>query len=258
MQTTPSSKPFAAWATALTDKYRFNPFVRTTVHIILLQTLLAIVMIGVFVWGVRFAQESTVASITRSIMDAMSSGTTSIETLPESIEEVRQDTYTFMLIGVILLNALFGYLLTRFALRPTRNSLGSQKQFIGNVAHEIRTPLAIMKTNTEVALFDPNLAPAVKQTFEDTLVELDRVSEIINNLLTFDTLTRPRRMQFEPVDLAAVAETIRARHEALARERGIALRTDISGESMIDGNATALEQVVTNLVKNALNYTPQH
>lgn len=256
METTPSLKQFAAWVIGLTDKYRFNPFVRTAVHITLLQIALAIVMIGIFGWGVEYAQQRTVDSISLSISDAVS-GASSTRSLPESIEDVRQQAYGFIFVVIIALNALFGYLMARFALRPTRTSLAQQKKFIGNIAHEVRTPLAIIKTNTEVALFDPKLAPDVKQTFEDTLVELDRISEIINNLLSFDTLARPRRMKFEQVDLRRVAETVLRRHQALAKERDITLAMDTGRPAYVEGNATALEQVITNLVKNAINYTPQ-
>ena len=258
METIPFLKQFAAWVTGLTDKYRFHPFVRTAVHITLLQIALAVVMIGIFTWGLKYAQDQTITSISEHLSTAIVTGTTSDASLPRSIEQVREQAYGLVFFLIIALNGLFGYFMARFALRPTRRSLRAQKQFIGNIAHELRTPLAIIKTNTEVALFDPKLDPAVKQTFEDTLVELDRISEIINNLLTFDTLARPRRMEFEPIDIRAIAETVLRRHLALAKERGIQLAMDSGRPAFVEGNQTALEQVLTNLVKNAINYTPQH
>lgn len=258
MQMHPSSRPFAAWATGLIDKYRYNPFVRTTTHVVLLQVVLAAIKIGVFLWSIAYIQEHTVALISTSIAEAVAAGATTTPTsLPLSIEGLLIDTYVYLLTVLILLNIVFGFLIARFALWPTRNSLQFQKRFIGNVAHEIRTPLAIIKTNTEVALFDKDMPQKARVVFEDTICELDRISETINNLLSFDTLTRPRKMPFEAVDLGDIAETALARHQELAESRGVRLAADIGPYRIVRGNASALEQVATNLVKNAVNYTPE-
>jgi signal transduction histidine kinase len=247
-----------AWVTDLIDRYRYNLFYKTATHVVGLLIVLALVSIALFVWGIHYAQERTVSAISGQISQALVAGaTTTPGSLPETIDAVKEDAYTYAFLGLVLLSILFGVLITRFALWPTRNSLQFQKRFIGNIAHEIRTPLAIIKTNTEVALFDPALKPEIRQVFEDTIVELDRISETINNLLSFDTLTRPRRMPFEPTDVGAIARGALERHKALADSRGVSLREDICDGCLVNGNAVALEQVVTNLVKNAVNYTPK-
>jgi len=248
-----------AWVTDLIDKYRFNLFYKTATHVVGLQIVLALISIVVFVWGVQYAQDRTIGTISEQIQQARAVGaTTTPSNLPESIDAVKDQAFTYAFIGLIFLNILFGVLIARFALWPTRNSLQFQKKFIGNIAHEIRTPLAIIKTNTEVALFDPVLPASVKETFTDTIVELDRISETINNLLSFDTLTRPRKMPFGPIDIGDIAEETIRRHQALADSRSISLVLDIGLTRFVHGNATALEQVLTNLVKNAVNYTPKN
>lgn len=258
MQTHPSSKPYVAWATDLIDKYRYNLFYKTATHVVGLLTLLAIISISVFVWSIQYAQERTVSTISTHIQDAILSGaTTTSGDLPGTIDSVKEQVYAYAFIGLVLLYILFGVLIARFALWPTRNSLQFQKRFIGNIAHEIRTPLAIIKTNTEVALFDPTLPEGVRETFTDTIVELDRISETINNLLSFDTLTRPRRMPFEPTNVGAIARTAMERHRALAASRGVTLVDRIDEQCLVNGNSVALDQVLTNLVKNAVNYTPK-
>lgn len=159
--------------------------------------------------------------------------------------------------GVIILSGLGGGLLARFTLGPARDTLRYQKLFISNVAHELRTPLSVIKTSTEVGLIDPKLSPATKETLNDIVGELDRVSEIINNLLSLNTLTRPERMKFENVDLSNLVEQVVKRHALLAGERNIAVVLDCDKTAVVWGNATALEQVVANLVKNAISYTPR-
>ncbi len=254
MTTLPSSKPYVAWATDLIDKYRYNLFHKTAARVVGLQIILALISIAIFVWAIDYGQEKAVTTLAASIA---SGEILSPEVLTTRIESIERQTYLLAFLGLVVLNALFGFLITRYALWPTRSSLQFQKRFIGNIAHEIRTPLAIIKTNTEVALFDPKLPASVKETFDDTIVELDRISETINNLLSFDTLTRPRRMAFESTDLGTLASAVLTRHEAFADSRGVALRADIGEAHTVNGNSVALEQVVTNLVKNAINYTPK-
>ncbi|MDB5195012.1 MAG: Two-component system, OmpR family, phosphate regulon sensor histidine kinase PhoR [Parcubacteria group bacterium] len=254
----PSLKPSAAWVTDLTDKYRFNPGVQTTVQIIFLQVGLTLLSVLVFGWAIKYAQEDTIGYITQHVQDLVNGTATTSGTLPQSIAAVRNRTYTYVFAGMVALNILFGYLIARFALRPGRQTIRFQKRFIGNVAHEIRTPLAIIKTSTEVALFDPHLSKEIRDTMEGTIVELDRISETINNLLSFDSLLRPKTMAFEPVDLAHIAQTVCDRHQEFAASRGIKLACELTEGSFVLGNATALDQVITNLTKNAINYTPSN
>lgn len=249
----PYLKRFAAWVTALTDNVRFNPFTKATILIVALQVALVSIKIGVFWWAINYVQDVTVDTISDHITLA-AQGLAEPGTLAADITRVRQEALILVFSGLVALTALFSFLMTRFALRPTKHSLQFQKRFIGNVAHEIRTPMAIIKTNTEVALMDPTLPKDTREVFEETITELNRMSETINNLLTFDNLVRPGSMKMESVDMKALVEKVAERHEELADSRGVRLvvRTE---DACVNGNAVALEQVFTNLVKNAINYT---
>jgi signal transduction histidine kinase len=56
-----------------------------------------------------------------------------------------------------------------------------------DIAHDIRTPLAVIRTNTEVALMNPRLSDDLRETLTLTIQQLDRISETITNLLTQDS-----------------------------------------------------------------------
>lgn len=249
-------KQFAAWVTGLTDNYRFNPFTRATVNIVIILVILGVLVLAISVWSIEHAQNNTVGSINYHIQQAVHGNPQSVQTLPQAIQTVRDRTLTYVFLGLVGIIVLFGYLLIHFALTPTKKSLQLQKKFIGNIAHELRTPLSIIKTSTEVSLMNPNLAPVERETMESTIAELDRISEIINNLLSFDTLMQPRRMRTEPVDLGETVKTVVKRHQALAASRKVNVIVSLGKRRMVIGNAMALDQVLTNLLKNALNYTP--
>jgi signal transduction histidine kinase len=170
-----------------------------------------------------------------------------------------QEAMWYAFAGVVATEILFGLLIFQFMLLPTRNTLHYQKLFISNVAHELRTPLSVIKTSTEVALIDPTLLPsgAIK-TFREIITELDRLSEIVNNLLSLNTLTRPEQMRFGNVDILPIVEAVAERHLPLAHERGIMIKTKHDDFGIVWGNATALEQIITNLLKNAIIYTQKN
>lgn len=214
-----------AWATACWEKYahryQSDLFFRTAAHIVALQTGFVVLCMGALLAAVTYARDSAA------------------------------------LLALLMAAALAASgMLIRLSLRPARDNLRHQKLFISNVAHELRTPLSIIKTNSEVALFDERLSPDLRATFVEIIGELNRISEIINNLLSLNSLARPERMQFKNLDLIPLAEMVVKRYEPLARERAIKLTLRAERGSIVWGNATGLEQVMSNLVKNALLYTP--
>jgi signal transduction histidine kinase len=240
-------------------KYREDPFFRSTINVIAVQAIFVLLSFLVFATSIWYQEYRTSETIDARRAIIKEGYRLTPESLDAQIGDIRNDTIWQSLIALIVLAGLFGYFTARYALQPTRTSLEYQKRFIGNIAHELRTPLAIIRTNTEVALMDKTLSDYSQSTFTITLGELDRVSGIINNLLSLDALTRPGRIRFERVDLRAVAEEVVARHKSMAHTYGIALALDAREEpSYVHGNHIALEQALTNLVKNALNYTPQH
>ena len=159
--------------------------------------------------------------------------------------------------GILVSAILFSWLITRIALRPTQKALDSQKRFISNVAHELRTPLSIIKTNTEVRLLDPTIPADSRTVHESNLEELSRISEIINNLLSLNALLRPERMEFTKIPVRPVIERSVTVLAALAAARRVDLTIeDISGIP-VRANEAGLEQIITNILKNAIVYTPE-
>lgn len=210
------------WATALPQRYASDLFFRTTVNIVVVQTLIVLFSIVTFWFTLQYTSSA------------------------------------WILVGsAFVLSVAFGLVLANYTLRPARDNVQHQKLFVSNIAHELRTPLSTIKTSTEVAQLDPSLPPNLRKIFSEILVELERISQIINNLLSLNTLTRPERMQFRDVDMGPIVDEAVRRHRELANERGIKIIVKTDAHRVVWGNATALEQVVTNLLKNAISYTPK-
>lgn len=179
------------------------------------------------------------------------------ESVAEELSSMRVRTVAWAAIAVVLVTIILGYLIARLALSPTRSALESQKQFIGNVAHEIRTPLSIIKTNTEVALMSQGLERDTKATLHSTVEELDRISEIINNLLSLSASVRPERIEFKDLDLGPIVRGVIGKLKDLADSRRVEITARMSERRVVWGNAAALEQIAMNVLKNAITYSPE-
>ncbi len=158
--------------------------------------------------------------------------------------------------SVIIATMFFAYIVAHMTFEPMRNILTAQKKFIGNIAHELRTPLSIIKTNCEVALLECDVGRDVKNMIASNVEELDRISGIINNLLTLTNVIRPERMKFGAVNLSRVAHAAVDAYAELARKRRMQVTIDEDTGALLWGNETAVQQITQNILKNAIMYTP--
>ncbi len=250
-------KQFVAWATNLRTKYNQDIFFRTECNVILFQIFFAISILIITTISFNYLYQNITGTLIDQVrMSLMNSRSIDGVAIMNSLETIKKDNLIGMFVLVIMVTILFGYFGARIALTPTKNALSSQKLFISNVAHELRSPLAIIKTNSEVALLNTPLDPLIEQSLLSNVEELNRTSEIINNLLSLTTLVRPGRLPFADLDFGVIVDTVVNQIKTLAQSKNLELILHKRHPSMVWGNAIALEQIVLNLVKNAINHTP--
>lgn len=247
------------WVTGWLNRYRVDPFFRTEVNVIGLQIAFALVILAIIAGAFSVLYHN----ISQAIIEGMRAGiaTNASSAVAPSIalelQQLKTENLGIIIGSIVLTTALFGYIIARITLAPTRNALTAQKQFIGNIAHELRTPLSVLKTNTEVALLGDDVPHEMKATLESNVEELDRISEIINNLLSLSALVRPERVEFAAVDLSAIVSDVAEKFSALAKRGEQQVTVRRGPGTAVWGNATALTQIVSNLLKNAITYTPR-
>jgi two-component system phosphate regulon sensor histidine kinase PhoR len=131
-----------------------------------------------------------------------------------------------------------------------------RRDFIANASHELRTPLTVINGFLEIAAAQPNLDTATRQSHVKLMVEQgQRMQNLVEDMLT---LTRLESVDYplrpEPVDVAALLEKIQREANALsAGKHQISLTVD--GPDL-KGNTEELRSAFTNLVTNAIRYTP--
>lgn len=142
-------------------------------------------------------------------------------------------------------------------LKRLDDSFTRLSQFSADLAHELRTPIANMLGEAQVALSRDRSAAEYRETIESAIGECERLSGIVDNLLFVaraDAATEPvERIRF---DARAAVEKIAAFYETIAEDRHVAI--NCSGQGQISADPALFERAVGNLVDNALRFTPEN
>jgi signal transduction histidine kinase len=120
-----------------------------------------------------------------------------------------------------------------------------QRAFVADAAHELRSPLASLRTQVEVA--EVTGLPAEPA---DLLADIVRLTRLVDDLLLLARLDDGPRRESQPVDLRDVVDVVVAR-QAGAR---VPVRRDEAAQVTVEGDSDELTRVVTNLVENAVRY----
>lgn len=136
-----------------------------------------------------------------------------------------------------------------------------RQDFIGNISHELRTPIASLKALVETL---QNGAIADKDVAEDFLhrmqVETDKLAQMVSELSELSRIeSGDFSIKLEPVDVAVVAVRVVERLRAQAERALLSLSLDIdTGLPHVMGDENRIEQVLVNLVHNAIKFTPRN
>jgi two-component system heavy metal sensor histidine kinase CusS len=127
--------------------------------------------------------------------------------------------------------------------------------FSADIAHELRTPISNLRTHTEVILAKKRAPELYEENLTSNLEELNRLSSIIDGMLFLaksdNGLVVPETIE---LDLGAVISKLFSYYDVLAEDRGISLK--VSGSASVQADSVMIDRVVSNLLSNALRYTP--
>lgn len=255
---TKSSKQFAVSDTSLLHRYKTDVFFRTMCHIIGLQIILTTIIIVVFWYAMQYLANNLTQTMILEITEMLHNGKTlTSDSLVFLLENTTTEQFLTVAVAVTAVVLCFGFIMAYIALTPTKNSFERKKRFVSNIAHEIRTPIAVIRTNTDVALMDPHVPSSLRETLRENLTELEKVTAIMNNLMSLSNLMRGDEMLFGEQSFASIAEHGLESLRQSAQKKDIRLSLTTRTKVPVVGNAAALEQVVFNLVKNAILHTPK-
>lgn len=150
------------------------------------------------------------------------------------------------------LSLAFNRLLDRIAVYLTK-----RQDLLANSAHELRTPLAALRSTAELALRSERSAEEYRELLESIVSECGNLEQLVNQLLL---LSETEQAHFdsrgEIVDFSRITSEACDMFGAVAESRGIRLDTDIVTGVLVDGSRLHLRQLLNNLIDNAIKFIP--
>lgn len=160
-------------------------------------------------------------------------------------------------IGAVSLLAFFGLalLLARWAIRPVEAAWEQQKQFVADASHELKTPLTVILTNTEL-LQSGDFDEEHRRQFTDGIAAMARqMRALVESLLELARMESGRSLpDAAPLDLSELTGDAALVFEAALYERGLTLETQIEQGITVMGDAQQLRQLVEIYLDNACKY----
>ncbi len=142
-----------------------------------------------------------------------------------------------------------------------QESFDRQKQFLDNATHELKTPVAVLKSTLQLMLQRPRSAEEYRHGLERSLEDLGRLEQLLQNMLRLSRAERwsrgPSRRVLQPVDLAATCQEAARRIQSLADAKQVTIKLASQGAVALQADPEDLQLVWVNLLENAVRYSPE-
>jgi signal transduction histidine kinase len=149
--------------------------------------------------------------------------------------------------------------------KELREAISTRDQFLSMASHELRTPLTPLKATIELLIRQSQLpqtlsADKQRSTLERLRRQVDRLTRLIGDMLDVSRMQSGRfSLRRAPMDLVPLAREVIDRIEHARSERSAPIPLELSAESLVgEWDEQRLDQLLTNLVENAVRYSPSH
>ena len=137
-----------------------------------------------------------------------------------------------------------------------RDGVHEQRRLVADASHELRTPLAAMRAEIDVSLRADELSPAARDVLASAREEVDRLSRMVDDLLTLASADDGRlALDLRPADLAMLAADVAEAQRPLAARRNVTI--ELSGPpAPVRADRDRLGRAIRNVVENAIEFSP--
>jgi heavy metal sensor kinase len=146
----------------------------------------------------------------------------------------------------------FNHMMTRL-----NHSFEQIRQFSTDVSHELRTPLTVVRGQLEVALFTAQTIDQYRDAMADALEGVERLSNIVRALLMLSQAESGQlALQKTEIDLAELVRDLVDQHQIPAEAEGVRLSATVPANCPLAADRIQIERLLSNLLGNAIKYTP--
>jgi two-component system, OmpR family, manganese sensing sensor histidine kinase len=161
------------------------------------------------------------------------------------------------IVMALMFSGIGGVWLTRQAMRPIEESFQQLNQFTADASHELRSPLMAIKSNVSVALkYAEGMRPTDIEKFEAIASATTQMTHLTQNLLLLARNDKAPSQEQKSVNLSALLNHLIQLHDAQATSQQLTLKAQLVDSLYLQGDEAQLSQLFTNLITNALHYTP--
>ena len=147
--------------------------------------------------------------------------------------------------------------LSKLAVRPMERAAEREKQFVADVSHDLKTPLAVIAANNSILLENPE-APvgSLKRWVDSTGQAARQMQGLVDEMLTLTVAQRGISVPLIPVDLSGAVTKAALQLESVAYDRQVTLETEIAEHITVQGGTESLQRIASSLIENAIKYEP--
>ena len=151
---------------------------------------------------------------------------------------------------------LISIVLSRWSIRPVEKAWIQQKQFVADASHELKTPLTVIMTNSEL-LQNPDYTPEDKAQFSKSIFAMaHQMRYLVERMLELARAdNKQKQLVMTPINFSKVIADAAISFEGVFFEKGLSLDSRIEPDLCVNGNVQALQQVVDILLDNARKYS---
>ena len=158
--------------------------------------------------------------------------------------------------AALILLAAGGFILVRKSTAPIERSIEFMRRFMADAAHELRTPITILRTRAEVALQQPRDAANYVAALQGIEAEARRLGGIVDSLLVLARADAgERQIEKTRIFLDDIAIDAAGAAQVVARQKNVDVTVDLFEEAPVDGDPILIRQLIMIVLDNAVKFT---